>query len=137
LHVRCIRVLDFNAECFRQSHREFHDVVQAHPAPSISSAPRGACGARTRVDARTLSPPECRDKSRHGTQECVRYAIAPPPGAPAPCVKHADRLQQSPAEGSFRSAPCRLFARNGVGHRTVAGWREESFEDLHPRGSGS
>jgi hypothetical protein len=31
----------------------------------------------------------------------------------------------------------RLFARNGVGHRTVARWREESFEDLHPRGSGS
>jgi hypothetical protein len=31
----------------------------------------------------------------------------------------------------------RLFARNGEGHRTVAGWREESFEDLHPRGSGS
>jgi hypothetical protein len=31
----------------------------------------------------------------------------------------------------------RLFARNGEGHRTVTGWREESFEDLHPRDSGS
>jgi hypothetical protein len=31
----------------------------------------------------------------------------------------------------------RLFARNGVGHRTIAKWRGESFEDLHPRGSGS
>ena len=24
----------------------------------------------------------------------------------------------------------RLFARNGVGHRTEAKWREESFEDF-------
>ena len=31
---------------------------------------------------------------------------------------------------------CRLFARNGVGHRTVTLGRRESFEDLHPRCSG-
>jgi hypothetical protein len=30
----------------------------------------------------------------------------------------------------------RLFARNGVGHRTITLGRRESFEDLHPRSSG-
>jgi len=49
----------------------------------------------------------------------------------------ARRIGVFPPGGFFWSAPCRLFARNGEGHRTLARWREESFEDLHPRGSGS
>jgi hypothetical protein len=46
-------------------------------------------------------------------------------------------LKCATSGSNLSGAPCRLFARNGVGHCTVAGWREESFEDLHPRGSGS
>jgi hypothetical protein len=46
-------------------------------------------------------------------------------------------LKCATSGSNLSGAPCRLFARNGVGHRTLAGWREESFEDLHPRGSGS
>jgi hypothetical protein len=46
-------------------------------------------------------------------------------------------LKCATSGSNLSGAPCRLFSRNGVGHRTVAGWREESFEDLHPRGSGS
>jgi len=49
----------------------------------------------------------------------------------------AARIAAASSRKILWSAPCRLFAHNGVGHRTVAEWREESFEDLHPRGSGS
>ena len=35
------------------------------------------------------------------------------------------------------SAPTVYLPATELLHRTIAGWREESFEDLHPRGSGS